>query len=205
MRVNCFAVNFIKTNCYVAHNEGEAVIVDPGGVSNDLLDFLAKENLKVVAVINTHGHADHISGNAWIMEETKAPLAIHQLDASFLNDPGLHLGPKIRQEVVPVEVSRLLGDGDLIKVGQFSLEVLHTPGHTPGGISLYTPGILLSGDTLFKSSVGRWDFPGSDEGALRESLRRLAKLPPETQVYPGHGPSTTIGEELKSNPFLISL
>lgn len=205
MQVATFVVNALQTNCYLVYDAGEAIIVDPGGPTQELLDFLEQEKLQVVGIVNTHGHADHILGNAWAMEKTKAPLAIHELDAPFLADPNLHLGPQIRQNVPAVEAARLLKDGDLIQLGKGSLKVLHTPGHTPGGISLYAPGFVLSGDTLFKLSVGRWDFPGSDEGALQQSLQRLAQLPPETKVYPGHGPSTTIGEELAGNPFLISL
>lgn len=204
MQVVSFVVNALQTNCYVVYDAEEAVVVDPGGISNDLLDFLHQEKLKVVAIVNTHGHADHIMGNAWIIEKTEAPLAIHELDAAFLGDPMLHLGPQIGQDVNTVQAGRKLKDGDLIKVGAGTLEVVHTPGHTPGGIALYSSAsaILLSGDTLFKSSVGRTDLPGSDKNALTESLQRLVKLPPETKVYPGHGPSTTIGEELNSNPFL---
>ncbi|HHT42359.1 MAG TPA: MBL fold metallo-hydrolase [Firmicutes bacterium] len=205
MQIESFALNALSTNCYVVYDSGEAVIVDPGDQSQAVLDFLEDKGLSVVAVVNTHGHSDHIHGNAWLLEKTGAPLAIHEDDAAFLVDPALHLGPQIRMDVVPTEAQRLLRDGDRIVIGSGSLEVLHTPGHTPGGICLYGHGLLISGDTLFKRSVGRWDLPGADERALQDSLRRLAKLPPETKVFPGHGPSTTLGEELESNPFLTSL
>lgn len=204
MQVVSFVINALETNCYVVSDSGQAIIVDPGSISQEVLDFVAKEDLKVKAIINTHGHADHIAGNAWFMEKTQAPLFIHELEANYLKDPALHLGPQIRQNIPTVKPDRLLGDGDEIDIGQKSLKVLHTPGHSPGGISLSAPGVVLSGDTLFQGSVGRWDFPGADEQALQRSLQRLAQLPPETVVYPGHGPSTTIGNERNTNPFLIS-
>lgn len=205
MQVRRFRVNAFQVNSYVVYHQGEAVIVDPGGPLEGVLAFLAEENLKVLAIINTHGHADHIAGNAWCMEKTGAPLWIHELDAQYLGDPSLHLGPQVRLEVPATKAHRLLEEGNVIEFGGKSLRVIHTPGHSGGGISLYGSGVLLSGDTLFKESVGRWDFPGSDGNALQKSLFRLAQLPPETVVYPGHGPSTTIGYELENNPFLTSL
>lgn len=179
--------------------------LNPGAESEKVLEFLERQQLRTVAIINTHGHCDHIAGNAWFKEQTKAPLAIHVADAPYLTDPLLNLGQQVRLEAAPLEADRLLQEGDEITFGSCTLQVLHTPGHTPGGICLYGHGILVSGDTLFRQSVGRWDFPGSDEQALFGSLRRLAQLPPETKVYPGHGFSTTIGRELEDNPFLSSL
>lgn len=202
MQVKAFPVTALATNCYVVHSQGEALIVDPGAPSQEVLEFLEQENLKVVGIVNTHGHSDHISGNAWFKEQTGAPLSIHEADAPFLKDPRLHLGAQVRLDVQPVEAENLLLDGSLIGLGEGHLEVLHTPGHTPGGICLYAQGILLSGDTLFKGSVGRWDLPGADEAALMESLKRLTQLPPETKVYPGHGSSTMLEYELNTNPFL---
>jgi glyoxylase-like metal-dependent hydrolase (beta-lactamase superfamily II) len=201
MQVKRFVVNPLGVNCYVVYHQGEAVIVDPGEASEEILEFIQQENLQVVAIINTHGHADHIAGNGWIMEKTKAPLWIHELEAPYLSDPNLHLGPMIGQEFPPVEAQRLLKAGDIITLGDKNLEVLHTPGHSPGGIALYGAGFLISGDTLFKSSVGRWDLPQGDQAVLQQSLARLALLPPETVVYPGHGSSTTIQDEVESNPF----
>ena len=203
--IKLFRVNRFGVNCYVVCHQGEAVIVDPGGPSESVLQFLEEEGLKVVAIINTHGHADHIAGNSWFVEKTAAPLFIHEADVEFLSDPAMHLGPKIRLDVPVSRADRLLRDGDAIQIGETSLTVMHTPGHTGGGVALCGPGFVLSGDTLFKESVGRWDFPQSDEQALQRSLLRLAQLPPETVVYPGHGPSTTISHELEHNPFLTSI
>ncbi|NLM41373.1 MAG: MBL fold metallo-hydrolase [Firmicutes bacterium] len=205
MQIERFVVNSLSTNCYVVHDSGEAVVVDPGAESQEVLNFIQENGLRVVAIINTHGHCDHILGNAWLKEQTGAPIAVHEADAPFLSDPELHLGPQVRMQVPPTKADRLLKDGDEIAVGQGSLQVIHTPGHSPGGICLYGPGLLISGDTLFKSSVGRWDFPSSDEQDLFQSLKRLVVLPPETKVYPGHGFSTTLARELVENPFLNSL
>ncbi|NLL47107.1 MAG: MBL fold metallo-hydrolase [Firmicutes bacterium] len=205
MQVRLFSVNTFGVNCYVVYDQGEAIVVDPGGPSTEILEFLEREGLEVVAIVDTHGHSDHIAGNAWFVEKTGAPLCIHGADADNLTDPSLHLGPQIRMEVPESFATRLLDDGDTIQIGGQSLKVMHTPGHTVGGISLVGPNFVLSGDTLFKESVGRWDFSTSDEGELHKSLYRLAQLPKTTTVYPGHGPSTTIGHELQHNPFLTSI
>ncbi len=205
MQVRLFSVNTFGVNCYVVYDQGQAVIVDPGGPSQQVLDFLKDENLEVVGIINTHGHADHIAGNAFFVEKTGAPLFIHEADVEYLTDPKLHLGPQIRFEVPESKADRLLQDGVQIEVGDASLTVMHTPGHTAGGISLVGPDFVISGDTLFKGSVGRWDFPTSDEQDLQRSLLRLSQLPPATTVYPGHGPSTTIAYERENNPFLTSI
>lgn len=201
MQVECFVVNNLGVNAYVVFNGNEGLIIDPGEASQDILDFIRSNSIEVKAIINTHGHADHIAGNAWFMKQTQAPLLIHELDAPYLNDPSLHLGPQISLNIPPVQASRLLKEGDGIEIGEVSFEVLHTPGHSPGGICLYTPGFLFSGDTLFKASIGRSDLPLGDLKTLQDSLQNLVNLPAETVVYPGHGPATTIGEEVQSNPF----
>lgn len=202
MKVEQFRVNSLGVNCYVVYDGHEGVIIDPGVASDKVLAFVEEHGLQIVAIIDTHGHADHIAGNAWFVEKTKAHLYIHELDAPYLQDPALHLGPQIYVEVTPTTADRLLREGDSIQVGKSSLAVLHTPGHTPGGICLYSPGILFSGDTLFRTSVGRSDLPLGNQAVLNQSLRRLTQLPPETVVYPGHGPNTTIYDELRTNPFL---
>lgn len=202
MNVQRFLVGAMMVNCYAVYDQREAVIVDPGGTSQEVLDFLQEQKLRVVAIINTHGHADHIAGNAWFVEQTGAPVLIHSEEEAYLADTALNLAHMIRQDFRPLKADRLLREGDIIEVGGGKLEVLHTPGHSPGGISLYSPGFVLSGDTMFKSSVGRWDLPMGDLAVLQESLLRLARLPLDTIVYPGHGDSTTIRNEIKNNPFL---
>lgn len=203
MQVEKFLVGtLMMVNCYVVYDGDEAVIVDPGGASQEVLDFIDERNLTVKAIVNTHGHADHIAGNAWFMEKTGAPLLIHIDEEAYLSSEELNLARLVRAEFPVVKADRLLKDGDFIPVGDGKLEVLHTPGHSPGGISLYAPGFVISGDTLFQGSVGRWDLPNGDRDVLQESVLRLARLPLDTVVYPGHGDSTTIRAEIKSNPFL---
>lgn len=203
MQVERFLVGtLMMVNCYVVYDGDEAVIVDPGGASQEVLDFIDERNLTVKAIVNTHGHADHIAGNAWFMEKTGAPLLIHIDEEAYLSSEELNLARLVRAEFPVVKADRLLKDGDFIPVGDGKLEVLHTPGHSPGGISLYVPGFVISGDTLFQGSVGRWDLPNGDRDVLQESVLRLARLPLDTVVYPGHGDSTTIRAEIKSNPFL---
>lgn len=189
-------------NCYVVYDRNEAIIIDPGDSSKQILEYIRQRDLKIMAIVNTHGHADHIQGNAWFMEKTNAPLWIHEAEVEFLSSPELHLGPAINMDVPIVTADRLLKDGDVIEFGTVSLKVLHTPGHSPGGICLYAPNILFSGDTLFKDSVGRWDLPKGDLNILKQSVLRLGRLPIETLVYPGHGPSTTIEHEIINNQFL---
>ena len=203
MQVERFLVGtLMMVNCYVVYDGDEAVIVDPGGASQEVLDFIDERNLTVKAIVNTHGHADHIAGNAWFMEKTGAPLLIHIDEEAYLSSEELNLARLVRAEFPVVKADRLLKDGDFIPVGDGKLEVLHTPGHSPGGISLYAPGFVISGDTLFQGSVGRWDLPNGDRDVLQESVLRLARLPLDTVVYPGHCDITTIRAEIKSNPFL---
>lgn len=202
MFVKRFVTNELAANCYVVHSGREAIIVDPGGEAPEILDYLAAHELQVVALVNTHGHADHIGGNHWFQEKTGAPVWIHRLDAPYLADESLNLARYVRQSFPAVKPGRLLEDGDEIVLGEKTITVLHTPGHTPGGISLYWEGHLITGDTLFRESVGRTDLPGGDGSVLRESLIKLGRLPLDTVVYPGHGEATTIEHEIRKNPYL---
>ncbi|NLJ80305.1 MAG: MBL fold metallo-hydrolase [Firmicutes bacterium] len=202
MEVKRFAIDLPAVNCYLVFEGKEGLIIDPGKAAPEVLEFIRRRQLEIKAIINTHGHADHIGGNSWFINKTKAPLWIHEADAAFLGDPNLNLAPFLRQEFPHVVPDRLLKDRDEFKVGATVFQILHTPGHSPGSVSLYSKGILFSGDTLFKSSVGRWDLPGGDRRALQESVLKLGRLPLETKVYPGHGEATTIEEEIKKNPFL---
>jgi glyoxylase-like metal-dependent hydrolase (beta-lactamase superfamily II) len=165
---------------------GRGVGVDPSFAPDALLDAARERGVEIEVLVNTHGHNDHIAGNAAILEATGARLAAHPLDVPGADIP--------------------LGDGSVLVVGQGRVQVLHTPGHTPGSLVLHPPGALITGDTLFVTFVGRADLKGSDPAALFASLRRLAEFPPETLVYPGHDygpqPVSTLGYELAHNPFL---
>ncbi|NLM39525.1 MAG: MBL fold metallo-hydrolase [Firmicutes bacterium] len=202
MIVKRFITNELAANCYVVHSGSDAIVVDPGGESQEVLNYLQEQSLNVIALVNTHGHADHIGGNTWFVKKTGAPVWIHELDAPYLADESLNLARFVGQEFEPMTAGRLLRDGDEIELGGEVITVLHTPGHTPGGISLYWPGHVITGDTLFKESAGRTDLPGGNSAQLGNSLLRLGRLPLDTIVYPGHGESTTIRHEIMLNPFL---
>ena len=195
----------LMVNCYVlgCENSREGVVVDPGDDTDRILDVVTRHGLKVVAVINTHGHFDHTGGNQRIVTETGAGLLIHELDAPMLAravDTAAMFGLTAENSPPP---SRFLTEGEFVAFGEYRLRVLHTPGHTLGGCSLHLEGMVFTGDTLFADSVGRTDFPGGSSVALGKSIReKLLILPDDTVVYPGHGPSTTIGRERKHNPYL---
>lgn len=209
MQIDRFCLGELQTNCYVVRAEESAtdcLVVDPGADPDELIDLLGRRHLNPVATILTHGHADHIVGTAVLRRDyPQMRVYIHRLDASMLTDPranlSIYLGSLFTGE--PADV--LLEDGDTIDLAGIKLEVLHTPGHSPGGICLYAPqeNLVFVGDTLFAGSIGRSDFEGGDESQLLESIRtRLLTLPDATAVYPGHGMRTTIGREKRANPYI---
>lgn len=201
-------VGSMSVCCYLAicEDTGEAVIIDPGGDEDKILALCAKQKARVKYIINTHGHPDHVCGNGKIKKATGALIVMHHDDADFFAKPeveqyfsalGLQASPPVDKKVK---------DGELINFGKESLQVIVTPGHTPGGICLYNAPNLFTGDTLFVGGVGRSDFPGGDGKVLFRSIKdRLLVLPDQTVVWPGHGyggDHSTIGEEKRSNPFL---
>jgi glyoxylase-like metal-dependent hydrolase (beta-lactamase superfamily II) len=195
----------LMVNCYVlgCEKSREGVVVDPGDDTDRILAAVSRHGLKIITVINTHGHFDHTGGNRRILAETGAGLLIHKLDAPMLLravDTAAMFGLMAENSPPP---SGFLAEEESVVFGEYRLRVLHTPGHTLGGCSLYLEGLVITGDTLFADSVGRTDFPGGSSVALGKSIReKLLTLPDETVVYPGHGPSTTIGRERKHNPYL---
>lgn len=212
MKIAVFKLLLFEVNCYVVYDpvEKEAAIIDPGIVDNREIEaidqFLTKNQLKVVAVINTHLHIDHVVANSGLSEKYAVEVLAHEGDKFLgdrLQDQAREFGLPFRME--NAGVTRYLHDGEKIKIGSGELEVIHVPGHSPGGIALYdqADGFLISGDTLFEGSIGRTDLPGGNLARLLESVKnRLYSLPDSTMVYPGHGRSTTIGKEKKSNPFV---
>jgi hydroxyacylglutathione hydrolase len=195
----------LETNCWIlaASASSPLVVIDPADDASILLDAVAGR--EVSAIVLTHGHFDHLGAARALIGQTEAPLLVHCLDAYRLTSADTTGGSLFGfpHHHAPA-ADRLLNDGDVVEAGPLELTVLHTPGHTQGSICLVTKdkGHLFSGDTLFAGSVGRTDFPGGDSHALLESIAtKLATLPDETVVHPGHGPDTTIGRERRINPF----
>lgn len=197
----------MENNIYllVDDSSGEAVAVDCSIGGDAALKYAEENGIHIALIVNTHGHLDHTYNNALFKERTGAPLAIHSADLPFIERlPEMALSWGLSPVRSP-QPDLLLEDGQELQVGGMSLQVIHTPGHTPGGICLYSPGVLISGDTLFKGSIGRTDLPGGSFAELIASIRgRLLVLPDDTIVYPGHGPPTTIGHERRFNPFISS-
>lgn len=205
MIIKVLEVGPIMANCYILGCEKtkEAAVIDPGDDTDQILLALAEEKLKVKYILNTHGHFDHVGGNRKMKETTGAKLVIHPLDAPMLS----HLAATAAAWGLAAENSplpdQLVEEGDTISFGTISLKVIHTPGHTPGGISFYTEGKVFVGDTLFMGSIGRTDFPGGDFATLISGIKnKLFKLGDDVIVYTGHGPETTVGREKRSNPFV---
>jgi glyoxylase-like metal-dependent hydrolase (beta-lactamase superfamily II) len=204
MIIDSLEVGPIMANCYIVGCEEtkSAAVIDPGGDSGDILRQLTKLGLTVAYLINTHGHFDHVGANNKMKAATGAPLLIHAGDApmlSHLNSAAAAFGLSSENSPAP---DQTVSDGDVISFGNIQLKVFHTPGHSPGGIALYTPGFVFVGDTLFAMSIGRTDLPGGDYETLINSVRKkLFTLPDDTRVFCGHGPETTIGREKRFNPF----
>lgn len=181
----------------IADARGDAILIDPSQGEREALATLRDRGLRVIELINTHGHPDHAFANAALQAATGARLAIHRADAYRL-DPVTAPGPRVLVEFPRSVPDDLLEEGPLPYLADLELVALHTPGHTEGSTSFYLPaeGVLFSGDLLFAGNVGRTDLPGGDSAAMERSLARVAALPPETTLYPGHGSATTIGAEL---------
>lgn len=208
MILRSLMVGPLDTDCYVLADEDsrEAVVIDPGDDVDEIMRLIEADGLKVVAIVNTHGHFDHIMANAELARRTAAPVCVHRADSPLLTTPGFARAFGF-SDAEPVRPTRLLEEGDEVAFGPHRLKVIHTPGHSPGSIALLLEEggrrMAFVGDTLFRDGVGRTDLPGSSAEALVDSLqRKLLPLGDETIVYPGHGPDTTIGRERRYNPFL---
>ena len=211
MRVHTLNVGPLQACCYLlAPDQGpDAAVVDPGGDADLIIEQLRTRKLVPRYILLTHGHIDHIEAVAALKRRfPQADVCIHEGDAAMLRDGAAALAGLIGLAYEPCEPDRLLADGDRMALGDETIEVIHTPGHTPGGISLLVRrgaerALVFSGDTLFAGGIGRTDFPGGRYQQLIGSIRtRLFGLPDDTAVYPGHGEPTTIGEERATNPFL---
>lgn len=212
MKVARFEFSLFGINTYVVWDPAtrDCAVIDPGMINdaeaNALTDFIKRENLKVTHLINTHLHIDHAIGDRFVKETYDVPVEAHMADAMLgerLQQQALMFG--MSEMVEDVSIDRVLKEGDVIVIGEGELKVIHVPGHSPGSVVLYDEkdDFLIAGDVLFQGSVGRTDLPGGDTATLIDGIKRkLLTLPPQTKVYPGHGPATSIGEEKMMNPFL---
>lgn len=207
MDIKTMQVGALGTNCYIVSctSTKEALIIDPGGNTSDIVAYVRANNLTVKAIVDTHGHGDHIASNDDLRDALGAKLYIHEKDQAMLASAEQNLSLYIGQPLELRPADECLKEGDKLSIGDIEFTVLETPGHTPGGISLYTDeGAVFSGDTLFYLSVGRTDFPGGSMRQLNNSItEKLFTLPDDTTVYPGHGPATNIGTEKMQNPFIF--
>ena len=204
-KIHTLVVGQLQTNCYVVESNSHALIVDPGDEPERILRFVKDLNVTITCIVATHTHFDHVLGVDGVRIVTKTPFLIHRDDLSMLESMQSRVRQFMGFEVPPPpKVDGYLKDGELLKLGDKTIRVLHTPGHSPGSISLSGEGYVLTGDALFNQSIGRTDLPGGDLQTLVQSIKeRLFKLGDETIVYPGHGPETTIGDEKLANPFVV--
>ena len=203
IKIDILQVGSFMTNCYLVYSDGRGIIIDPGDEPQRIMELIAKRKIKIEKIFLTHGHIDHISALPEIKKSVQAPVLIHPGDAIMLTDPAANLTAYHEPPFSTEPADILISEGESITLDQFHFRILHTPGHSPGGISLVGENSVFTGDALFAGSIGRTDFPGSDHQTLIDSIHhKLLTLPDDTVVYPGHGPVTTIGEERKSNPWL---
>ncbi len=198
-------VGELEVNCFVLACEQtrEGIIVDPGDQASDILNLVESNRIRVVEVVATHGHFDHIGRVSSVVEKTGAPFSIHK-DDLFMVEGLVDIAAFLGMETdSPPKIDRFISEGDTIRFGQEELGIVHVPGHAPGNVALVWPGHAIVGDSIFAGSVGRTDLEGSDPDVLMASIRdKILTLSDDTQLYPGHGPFTTVGVEKRSNPFL---
>jgi glyoxylase-like metal-dependent hydrolase (beta-lactamase superfamily II) len=195
----------LQVNCFILADEKtkEAVVIDPGDDAGDILKVVREKGLTVKYIVNTHGHFDHVGANKALKDATGAEILLHEGDAPVMASAPLQSRAFGMNTVSSPPADRYLKHGDVLIAGDASLKVLHTPGHSPGGISLLGQGMVFTGDALFAGSIGRTDLPGGDLMTLLRSIKtNLMSLPDDTKVFCGHGPASTIGDERNDNPFL---
>ena len=204
MIVENLVVSMFTTNCYIAVCEetGEGIVIDPGAGAESIHNRIKAVDAKIKYIVNTHGHVDHVAANGKLKEILEVPILLNRDDLELYKKPGF--GLSILLSKLP-EPDRFISEGDKIRFGNIALNVLETPGHTPGGVSLYGEGCVFTGDTLFAGSIGRTDLAGGSLPEILGSIKeKLLSLPDNMKVYPGHGPASTIGHEAKTNMFLIN-
>lgn len=198
-------VGSLSANCWIAGSEksGEGMVIDPGGNYEEISRAIDESGLDIKIIVLTHGHSDHIAALYEIQEKTGSEVAIHISDVDFLEGHGSFSSQFGISYKTPHPPDRLLRENDTVKINGLELKVVHTPGHTPGSISLFTPGKVFTGDTIFRRGIGTTLMPGSSRSQLLNSIQtKLMRLPDDTIIYPGHGRETTIGAERRDNPYV---
>jgi glyoxylase-like metal-dependent hydrolase (beta-lactamase superfamily II) len=192
----------LGSNCYILGERGEGVVIDPGVDCREILDVAAQEGLAIRLILMTHAHVDHILSADELRDRTGARVAVHKADARSLGNTLLNGSGLFGMKNTFRDADILLEDGQVAEAGGMRLEILHTPGHTPGSICIRAGDMLFSGDTLFRMSIGRTDLGNGDYDDMMASLKKLMLLEDDLKVYPGHGTGTTIGYERENNPFI---
>ena len=208
MKLIKLEVSTMFVNCYFYYCEEtkDAVLIDPGGDYKLLNEFIDNNKLNLKAILLTHGHFDHIGAVENVRKHTNTSLIVHQDEVDLIKDPNKNLSKPFGAPIISINADKTVKDGDIIKVGNASLKVIHTKGHTPGGVCYYDKEnkIIFVGDTLFRESIGRADFPLSDKDELLNSIKtKLLTLPEDVVCYCGHGAETTIGHEKVHNPYVL--
>ncbi len=199
-----FVTGVLEVNCYIIADEEtkEGILIDPGDASSEILNFIKENQIKIKYIINTHCHFDHIGGNSYFKTHTGALFAIHRAEKPLLDRAEIGASTWGFSIDKSPEPDLYLEEGDILKAGNLNINVIHTPGHSPGGICLKIEDKIITGDTLFAGGIGRTDFPGGDYDTLIRSIKeKLFIYPNDTKIYPGHGPSSTIENEKIFNPF----
>jgi hydroxyacylglutathione hydrolase len=205
MEILTLVVGMFETNCYLVYDrdKSEGVVIDPGDEAERIAGEIERLDFRPKMILLTHGHADHIGAVSEIQEKYDIPLCVGRGEEPLLKSAIENLSALVGRPITVSAPMRLLTDNDTVSFGSVALKILQTPGHSPGGICYYADGIVFCGDTIFSGSVGRTDFPGCSHEQLISSItKKLLVLPDETVCYPGHGPTTSIGDEKRQNPFL---
>ncbi|WP_394354663.1 MBL fold metallo-hydrolase [Paratissierella segnis] len=205
MKIIVKPAGIYAANCYIVFSEKtrSGIVIDPGGDVDDIVSNLDKNNIHVKYIVLTHGHGDHIGGVKELKEKLNVPVVIHKEDAEMLEDASLNLSSTMAMGEIEITPDKTVEDGDTLVFGELKGRIIHTPGHTMGGMCLLVEENLFCGDTLFKGSVGRSDLYGGNHGILMNSIKeKILTLPDNIMLYPGHGEPTTVGEQRATNPFL---
>ncbi len=203
MIIKCLPTGMFGSNCYVIGENGEGMIIDPGTDGGEIYSVVEENNLKVKYIILTHGHIDHICSVEQVKASTGAPVLVHEKDAEALSDSMLNGSAMFGKSAAFSSAGGFVKDGDILDIGGLKVQIIHTPGHSPGSICIKAENSIFTGDTLFKRSIGRTDLGnGSYEDIMDSIMKKLVALPEDTVVYPGHGEPTNIGSEKKLNPFI---